>query len=140
MRSIFLPYLRDIRFSGDTGKDADLFLRAHALYGTADHCRDVALEARRLAACLGAGKARAEKAGWLHDISAVIPSSQRVQLARALEIEVLPEEAACPMILHQKISARMASEIFCIQDMDICSAIGCHTTLKAGASTLDKVV
>jgi len=44
------------------------------------------------------------------------------------------------MILHQKLSAVMAREIFGIGDAAVLSAIGCHTTLKASASTLDKVV
>jgi HD superfamily phosphohydrolase YqeK len=44
------------------------------------------------------------------------------------------------MILHQKISAAMAREIFSVTNPTILNAIGCHTTLKADASTLDKIV
>ena len=43
-------------------------------------------------------------------------------------------------MLHQKLSAVMAREIFGIADEPLLSAIGCHTTLKANASALDKVV
>jgi HD superfamily phosphohydrolase YqeK len=52
----------------------------------------------------------------------------------------LPEELKAPMILHQKISVVICQEIFGIEDQDILSAVGCHTTLKKEASLLDKVV
>lgn len=139
-RAIFLPLTRDIQLSGDIGKDATLFLQSNGRPKTADHCRKVAHEARKLAARFGVDGIKAEIAGWLHDASAVFPLSEQIQIARLLDIEILPEEKACPMILHQKISAVMASDIFCIDDPAIISAIGCHTTLKAGASALDKVV
>ncbi|MEX2540742.1 MAG: HD domain-containing protein, partial [Trueperaceae bacterium] len=45
-----------------------------------------------------------------------------------------------PMIVHQKLSAFIASEVFGVRLPEILSAIGCHTTLKSGASRLDKVV
>jgi HD superfamily phosphohydrolase YqeK len=45
-----------------------------------------------------------------------------------------------PMILHQKLSVVIASDIFGVTDEAVLSAIGCHTTLKANASPLDKVV
>ena len=53
---------------------------------------------------------------------------------------MLAEEERAPIILHQKLSAVMASEIFGVEDEAVLCAIGCHTTLKANASVLDKVV
>jgi len=53
---------------------------------------------------------------------------------------VLEEERHLPMIVHQKLSAVIARDAFNITDPAILSAIGCHTTLKAGASPLDKAV
>jgi len=44
------------------------------------------------------------------------------------------------MIIHQKLSVVIAREIFAIEDDAVFSAIGCHTTLKAQASLLDKIV
>ena len=44
------------------------------------------------------------------------------------------------MILHQKLSTVIASQVFKVTDAAVLSAIGCHTTLKAGASDLDKVL
>ena len=50
------------------------------------------------------------------------------------------QEKQFPMILHQKLSVVIAREIFHVTDPQVLSSIGCHTTLKAGASRLDKVV
>ena len=100
----------------------------------------MAAEARRLAIRFGEDPARAEAAGLLHDISAPIPDAERLATAEAWGVEALAEERAYPMILHQKLSAVIAREAFGVKDAGVLSAIGCHTTLKAGASRLDKVV
>jgi HD superfamily phosphohydrolase YqeK len=44
------------------------------------------------------------------------------------------------MIVHQKLSVVLARELFGVSDEDVLSAVGCHTTLKAGAGALDKVL
>jgi HD superfamily phosphohydrolase YqeK len=45
-----------------------------------------------------------------------------------------------PMIVHQRLSAVMAAELFGVVDSGILSAIGCHTTLKRDTSALDRAV
>jgi predicted HD superfamily hydrolase involved in NAD metabolism len=115
-------------------------LTRHGHPQTVGHSLRVAAEAKRLARAYGVDESLAELAGWLHDISAAIPRDQRPWIAGQLGIEVLPEESAVPMILHQKLSAVIAREIFAVTNEPVLSAIGCHTTLKADASPLDKVV
>jgi HD superfamily phosphohydrolase YqeK len=44
------------------------------------------------------------------------------------------------MILHQKLSAVLARQIFGVEDEAVLKAVECHTTLRAGATPLDKVV
>lgn len=127
-------------FTGNIAEDARAFLEHHGYPKTAAHVADVAAEAGRLAERFGADVQAAQVAGWLHDISAVVPNSERIAAAYEWGVEVLPEEAMFPMILHQKLSVVIARELFDVQDADILSAIGCHTTLKAEASLLDKVV
>src|SRR5690606_20739542 len=107
---------------------------------TAKHSKDVAEKARELADHFNADANKAEIAGWLHDISAVFPSSERANIARELGLEVLPEEDIFPMIIHQKLSVVLACELFGVADSEILNAIGCHTTLKRDANLLDKVV
>jgi predicted HD superfamily hydrolase involved in NAD metabolism len=140
MNEILRPYFEHFSFSGKLAEDATAVLTHHHLPKVAGHVARVAQEARRLASQFGADPAGAETAGWLHDISAVIPNGVRVGLCHAFDIPVLPGEAAFPMILHQKLSAVVAQELFGVTDPAVLSAIGCHTTLKAGASLLDKIV
>jgi predicted HD superfamily hydrolase involved in NAD metabolism len=131
---------KDFTLTDDLARDVTEFLTKHGCPHTAAHCRDVAAEARRVALKTCMSLQQAEIGGWLHDISTVIPASERIAAAEQLGVEVLPEEASFPMIIHQKLSLVLAREIFGIQDEAILSAIGCHTTLKANASPLDKVV
>lgn len=122
--------------TGDVPRD----LQAHGDTFTAQHVAQVAAKAGELADRFGVNREAVVTAGFLHDISAVIPNERRIEVARAHSLEVLPEEEKLPMIVHQKLSALMARELFGIQDAEVLSAIGCHTTLKRDASVLDKVV
>lgn len=138
------PLLEDLRQSialtGDTGRDVATFLIAHGCPQTARHCGEVAAEARRVALLVGADPTLAEAAGWLHDVSAIFPTPERVKIAYQLGIPVLPEEAAFPMIVHQKLSRVLAVQVFQIIQPEVLSAVECHTTLKRDASQLDKVL
>ncbi|MCA9919478.1 MAG: bis(5'-nucleosyl)-tetraphosphatase (symmetrical) YqeK [Anaerolineales bacterium] len=134
------PYFANIELTGELGQDVTAVLTHHSLPKVAVHVSRVAQEARRLAIQFGADPVGAETAGWLHDISAVIPNDVRVDMCAAFGLPVLPGEANFPMILHQKLSAVVARELFGVVDTAVLSAIGCHTTLKAGASLLDKIV
>jgi HD superfamily phosphohydrolase YqeK len=129
-----------LEFTGDLARDVTAFLIYHGSPHTAAHSRDVAAESRRVALQVGANAEQAETAGWLHDVSTMIPTSERAVVAEDWGLEVLPEEATFPMIIHQKLSVVLARELFNVQDEAVLSAIGCHTTLKANASPLDKVV
>jgi predicted HD superfamily hydrolase involved in NAD metabolism len=115
-------------------------LRACGFAETAVHCGRVAVEARRLARKWGLDADAAEAAGLLHDISAVIPNAERVQVAEELGLAILDAERELPMIVHQRLSEVMAAELFGVDDRATLSAIGCHTTLKRDASALDRAV
>ena len=134
------PYLDGFRFDGDVKAGMAALLAAQGYPHTAGHCSQVANAARRIARQYQLDPQAAATAGWLHDISAIIPNSQRVQAASALGLEVLPAEAALPMILHQKLSAVIAEQAFAVADPAVLSAIGCHTTLKAEPAALDMLV
>jgi predicted HD superfamily hydrolase involved in NAD metabolism len=140
MHPIFKDLTRGIDFTGNLKDDIYLFLTANNCPKTAAHCIDVGTEARKIALLFDADPQAAEIAGWLHDISAVIPSSERIAASMDLEIEILPEEEVFPMIIHQKISRVMAREIFMITDTEILEAVACHTTLRAQSTLLDKVL
>jgi predicted HD superfamily hydrolase involved in NAD metabolism len=134
------PLIGGILLTGDLARDVPAFLIHHGCPKTADHCAAVASEAGRIAAIVGLDRAQAVHAGRLHDVSAVFPATERVAVACTLGVPILAEEAAFPMIVHQKLSAVLTTEIFGVRDPAIVSAVGCHTTLKADATVLDKVV
>lgn len=129
-----------ITFSGHIPADVRVFFRRYGMDHTLQHCMDVAVLSSELAGKFGLDVNAASHAGWLHDVSAVIPITERVKYASALGLEILPEEESMPMILHQKLSRVFAHEIFGMRDTAVRDAVECHTTLKSDAKPLDKVV
>jgi len=140
MHPLYQTLSQGIAWTGDTRTDMVALLTAHRCPGTRDHSLAVAEEAGRLAARFGVDRERAEKGALLHDISAVWRSNVRLEIAQALGVDVLPEEAQAPMILHQKLSAVISRALFGVMDEEVLGAIACHTTLKRGATPLQKVV
>jgi len=140
VHSVLVAYFGDAPLTGDVSTDAERLLRERGRAGTAEHSQRVAAVARRLARRWGVDEPSAEIAGWLHDISAIVPRDHHLQVAEALGLELLAQERAAPLLIHQKLSAAIAQQVFAATDKSVLSAIGCHTTLKANSSALDKVV
>lgn len=137
MKEIFKRLLDGFVFTGDLHKDTYNLLILHNRQVVAEHSKAVGEECKTLAIKFGINEEAAEIAGLLHDISAIFPFQQRLEISSLLGIQVLKEEEDFPLILHQKISQVMAKEIWNISNEDILSAIGCHTTLKREYAQLD---
>lgn len=120
--------------------DVYRFLEEHDHIKTYEHCIAVGDCAEKLAVNYNINGEKAKIAGYLHDISAIYPNNCRITIAKEMGIELNQEELVFPMIIHQKISKRMAEKIFDITDNEILSAIECHTTLRGRYSQLDLVV
>jgi predicted HD superfamily hydrolase involved in NAD metabolism len=133
-------FFADIPQTSNIPTDVTAVLHHHGYSRIAGHVARVAAEARRLAVMFGGDETAAAIAGWLHDVGAIIPNDQRVAICHAFDVNVLPEETAVPFILHGKLSAVIAAEIWSVDDQTILNAIACHTTLKANASLLDKIL
>jgi len=129
-----------VHFSGDIITDMVELQTIHNHLNVAEHCIRVANEAHQLAEKFGSEPEKAYIAGLLHDISDIIPLGQAVSAAREFGLDVLPEEISCPMSLHQRLSVIVAREVFNVKDEAILRAIECHTTLKAHATLLEKIV
>ncbi|HCQ88585.1 MAG TPA: HAD family hydrolase [Clostridium sp.] len=140
MNDIFKKITRDVTLTGDIRKDSYNLLMKHNKIIIANHSLRVAEKAKLLAKQFGVNENLAEVAGLLHDISGVYPNEEKLELCKKLNIEILLEEERFPMILHQKISRVMATEIFNISNEEILEAISCHTTLRSNASPLDMVL
>jgi len=133
-------YIGDFKSTGKIVDDVPRFLELFGYQKTAEHCSAVASKAKELAKRFNSDSSKAEQAGYLHDVSAVIPNEKRIDFAQSQSVEILAEEIQYPMIIHQKLSVILAREAFGVIDNEILSAIGCHTTLKAKPTLLDKVV
>ncbi len=140
MHPTLFAYLGALSLTGDVAADAARLLTETGHGETAAHSRRVAAGARRLAQQWHVDATRAHAAAWLHDISAVISMDRRLPLAESLGLNIIPEERRAPVLVHQKLSSLIARDAFGIIDAAVLSAIGCHTTLKADSSTLDRAV
>lgn len=88
----------------------------------------------------GGGRQSSRGAAWLHDLSAVIPISERTEEATDLSLEVLPDEVRRPLLFHQKLSEVIAWKVFGAADDGMLSAAGCHPTLRPGVVVPDNVL
>lgn len=104
------------------------------------HSIEVASCAAALAERFGADPEAARQAGLLHDISALVPNEDKIELCEQLGIHVCEAEQQVPMLSHQKLSRYIAKELFGIEDVSVLSAIECHTTLKGSPSQMDHIV
>ncbi|MDR0928262.1 MAG: bis(5'-nucleosyl)-tetraphosphatase (symmetrical) YqeK [Oscillospiraceae bacterium] len=132
--------LPPVSHSGDLAADTSAFLTARGKPHTAAHCRAVAETSRALASRFGLNEETAATAALLHDISAVLPARDMLRYAQACGWVIDPAEAAHPFLLHQRVSADMAGQLFGVVDPAVLSAIACHTTLKAQASGQDMLL
>jgi predicted HD superfamily hydrolase involved in NAD metabolism len=140
LHPILLELIEDFEMGGDLRESVTAFLIHHDCPDTARHCADVGAIAGELADRFAVDGTAAQHAGWLHDVSAVFPKGERLAVSRALGIDILPEEEAVPLLLHQKLSVVIARDVFKVADECILSAIGCHTTLRPAPSPLDLVL
>lgn len=107
---------------------------------TKEHSLKVANESLNLAHRFGVDPQKCYQAALLHDISAVISHNQMMEIALQNAWTIDPSEKKYPFLLHQRVSALFAQNIFQIEDKEALSAITCHTTLKAHPSQIDLVV
>ena len=104
------------------------------------HVSEVAGVCKILAEMLGLDIQKCVIDGMLHDISAVMAPADMLEYAIRHGFELCDAERKYPFLLHQRISGIIAEEFFGIGELDVLSAIGCHTTLKAEPTDYDMVL
>lgn len=112
------------------------FFHAHDRNDLVEHCALVAEMAEKLALRFDLDQGKAMVCGWAHDLGRVISEEAMLDYCKDSFINVLPVEQLFPGLLHQKISRKMAHEMFNIADEEILDAIGLHTTLKYNAEEM----
>ena len=131
------PYIQTVPFSGNVETASQSLLAANGKPKTAAHCLAVASTGREIAARFDLDQAAAHTAGLLHDIAAVIKPADMLAYAMEQHWELDEAERKHPFLLHQRMSALIAREIFRVHDQTVLSAVACHTTLKPNPSDDD---
>lgn len=102
------------------------------------HTANVAAAAKKLAKRWGANPEKAELAGWLHDI---VKERSRDELLQLLaQDDIMSQSSRRPQPVWHGPAAAVYAHSLGVADPEVLSAIACHTTGKAGMSTLDKVL
>lgn len=138
--SVFGQLTADIKFTYDLKDDVETFLIKHGEQNTFEHTMNVVREALWIAPLFGVDPEAARQAALLHDTSNAISVRDMKEVAEACSVSIMEEELRHIRIIHQKLSKEMARRVFDCTSTEILNAIECHTTLKAGASPLDKVL
>ena len=125
---------------GDAVADISAFLVEHCRPATVAHLRAVAEEAERLARRFGVDPAQARLAGWLHDVAASVPGDRVVEAAEQVGIVLTPADRAVPQVVHGRLSAWLGERWFGVADPLVLDAVRCHSTLRYGATDLDKTL
>jgi predicted HD superfamily hydrolase involved in NAD metabolism len=105
-----------------------------------DHCVRVARLADTLAQAHGLDASKARIAGMLHDLARLYSNERLIAECRARDMTIDAFEVANPIVLHARLGAELAREMFGIDDPEILSAIAKHTVGAAQMSSLDCVV
>ena len=105
-----------------------------------EHTIGVMYTAESLAMRYGIDMTKAAVAGLLHDCAKCIPNAQKLKMCKKNDIEISEMEAKNPSLLHAKLGAFLAEELYGVKDPEILSAINWHTTGKPDMSMLDIII
>lgn len=78
--------------------------------------------------------------GLLHDCAKCVPAEDRIPLCEKYGIELLEVERENTFLIHAKLGAEFARDIYGINDEEILEAIRYHTTGKPDMSLLSKII
>ncbi len=93
-----------------------------------------------LAVIYGYDTEKASIAGILHDCARNLSDQELLQYCEVNHLEVTEIEARCPFLLHSKVGAAFAKELFGIEDPEIISSIIYHTTGRPNMTLLEKII
>lgn len=106
----------------------------------ARHTMMVAEYARMLAGQNGIDEEKAYLAALLHDCTKCYPTEWHIDYAASCGVALSADDLACPQVLHQITAPLFAQKEFGVEDKELLSAIGCHTTGKVGMTPLDLLI
>ncbi|WP_461812769.1 bis(5'-nucleosyl)-tetraphosphatase (symmetrical) YqeK [Faecalimonas sp.] len=83
---------------------------------------------------------KAMLAGLLHDCAKCIPLNEQMALCKKYNISLTKSEESNPSLIHSKLGAYLAKDIYEVTDDDILNAISWHTTGRPSMSLLEKII
>jgi predicted HD superfamily hydrolase involved in NAD metabolism len=104
------------------------------------HSVRVARCAELLARRHGVDTRKARIAGLLHDLARLYSAQRLIAETQARGLPISPVERDHPVLLHARLGAALARELFGIDDPEVLSAIEKHTTGAGELSALDCVI
>ena len=105
------------------------------------HTIGVAYTAASLAMCHEPGiMDKAFLAGLLHDCGKYLNDKENIDFCRKHGIKITEIETQTPGLIHAKIGEYLAKHEYCVDDIEILSAIRWHTTGRPDMTLLEKIV
>lgn len=105
-----------------------------------EHTMGVMYTAASLAMRYNADIEKALIAGILHDCAKCVPGNEKLVLCHEYGLDITDVEQKNPSLLHAKLGAAFAKDLYHIDDEEILEAITCHTTGRPGMTLLDKII
>ena len=93
-----------------------------------EHTIGVMYTAESLAMRYGVDMTKAAVAGLLHDCAKCIPNAQKMKMCKKNDIEISEMEEKNPSLLHAKLGAFLAEDLYGVEDPEILNAIKCSYT------------
>lgn len=104
------------------------------------HSVRVARCAENLARRHGVDSGKARIAGMLHDLARLYSAERLLSESQARGFPISDRERNHPVLLHARLGAALAVELFGVDDREVLSAIEKHTTGAEEMSPLDCIV
>jgi len=133
-------YFARLTYSGDPAADGQRFYRAVGKLDTLAHVTAVAAAAGQLAVRHGADPGAVHLAALAHDLAAIVPTAEMVTVAEQMGIDVREADREIPMLPHGPIAATALATKLDVHEGHLLNALRYHSTLRAGASTLEQIV
>lgn len=105
-----------------------------------EHTLGVACTAVCLAIRYGIDLYQAELAGLLHDCAKYCTNAQLLDECRTHHIDISDAELAEPSLLHAKVGALFADDVYHITDPEVLNAVRFHTTGRPDMTLLEKII
>ena len=105
-----------------------------------EHTLGVAYTAACMAFLYGEDPLKAELAGILHDCAKYLDDDQMLDTANQYHIQLEEVERKSIQLVHAKVGAVLAKEVYGIEDEEILNAIKYHTTGRTEMSRLEKII